>query len=96
MTKPHKIVHSARLDAYEQDIEDNLDTARPLSKKDKAKQMAALKHAAENYAKKNKRISIRVYGSDLDNIKRMAMQEGLPYQTLITSVLHKFATGQLQ
>lgn len=83
------------LDEYESDLEANFDKLKPLSKKEKAEQFAVLKQAANNYVKKDKRISIRVYGSDLENIKRLALNEGLPYQTLITSILHKFATGQL-
>ncbi len=93
MAHSRKEKKSVKLDEYEADLEKNIDKAKPLSKKEK--HMAALKQTAENYVKKDKRISIRVYGSDLDSIKRIALQEGLPYQTLITSILHKFATGQL-
>lgn len=46
-------------------------------------------------AKKEARINIRLSGSDLDRIKHRAEEEGLPYQTLISSILHKFATGRL-
>lgn len=93
MTKRSK--KNSQLDEYEKEIEENMNEAKPLSKSQKEKQAKTLKEAAENYVTKDKRINIRVYGSDLDRIKRIAMQEGLPYQTLITSVLHKFATGQL-
>jgi predicted DNA binding CopG/RHH family protein len=44
---------------------------------------------------KRKSINIRVFESDIDKIKAIAMHEGVPYQTFITSVLHKIATGQL-
>lgn len=54
------------------------------------------KEAAENYMKKNKRITIRVYESDLETIKNMAADEGLNYQTFITSILHKVCTGRLK
>lgn len=87
--------HPIVLDEYEASLEKAFDELKPLSKKEKSKHLALLKKAANNYTKKDKRISIRVYGSDLENIKRFALNEGLPYQTLITSVLHKFATGQL-
>lgn len=83
-----------KLDEYEKDLEKNFEKAKSLSKKDKKKHLNELKTAADNYLKKDKRISIRIYGSDLDLIRQIAMHEGLPYQTLITSVLHKFATGQ--
>lgn len=95
MTSAHKRKRTAQLSEYEADLENHIDEASPLSKKEKEKHQTALKQAAEIYMKKDKRISIRVYGTDLERIKRIAIQEGLPYQTLITSILHKFATGQL-
>ena len=83
------------LDNYESALEANFDKSEPLQEKEKLHHLTMLKQAASNYLKKDKRISIRVYGSDLENIKRLALNEGLPYQTLITSILHKFATGQI-
>ena len=49
----------------------------------------------KKYNSKDIRINIRISFADLDRIKQMAEKEGLPYQTLIRSVLHKYATGQL-
>lgn len=95
MTNARKIKRDVKLDSYEAELEKTIGKAKQLPKKLKGQHLANLKNAAENYMTKNKRISIRVYGSDLENIKRIALQEGLPYQTLITSVLHKFATGRL-
>ena len=42
------------------------------------------------------RPNIRVSGRDLERIRRRAAAEGMPYQTLIASVLHKFVTGRLK
>ena len=83
------------LDDYESALEADFDRLAPLPEKEKLHHLAMLQHAASNYPKKDKRISIRIYGNDLENIKRLALNEGLPYQTLITSILHKFATGQI-
>jgi predicted DNA binding CopG/RHH family protein len=44
---------------------------------------------------KNKRVNIRLSTLDLADIQARAAEEGLPYQTLMASVLHKFATGRL-
>jgi predicted DNA binding CopG/RHH family protein len=44
---------------------------------------------------KDVRINIRLSSSDIANIKLMAAYQGLPYQTLISSILHKFAAGHL-
>lgn len=51
--------------------------------------------AAKNYFKKDERLSLRISSADLLNVKRMAASEGLPYQTYITSIIHKLTTGQL-
>jgi len=45
--------------------------------------------------RKDKRVNIRTPEKDLVNIQKRAIQEGLPYQTLISSVLHKFINGCL-
>jgi predicted DNA binding CopG/RHH family protein len=46
--------------------------------------------------RKDKRVNIRISEKDLTKIQKRALQEGLPYQTLISSILHKFVTGQLK
>jgi predicted DNA binding CopG/RHH family protein len=54
-------------------------------------QKAYLEHLARNtLAKKRKRISISVPERDLMKLKRRAEEEGMPYQTLINSILHKY------
>jgi len=50
---------------------------------------------AKNNLKKDERINIRLASKDLMGLQKKAMEEGLPYQTLISSVLHKYVTGQL-
>ena len=45
--------------------------------------------------RKDKRVNIRISEKDLVNIQKRAIQEGLPYQTLMSSVLHKFINGRL-
>jgi predicted DNA binding CopG/RHH family protein len=50
---------------------------------------------AEATFKKGRRINIRISAQDLDAIRKRALEEGLPYQTLISSLLHKYAAGRL-
>jgi len=45
--------------------------------------------------KKNKRINIRISQRDLEYIQRRALEEGIPYQTLIASLIHKYISGKL-
>lgn len=55
----------------------------------------AARTAAENHVAKNAQINLRVPETLLMRLKRRAAEEGLPYQTMITSILHKFITGRL-
>lgn len=96
MSPAKKQPRKPKLDRYEKEIEDNLDISKALSGADKAKEIAKLTAAAKHHKRtKEKRISIRVFSSDLEKLKEIAEEEGLPYQTLVTSVLHKFTTGRL-
>ena len=53
------------------------------------------KYAAATF-RKDKRVNIRISTRDLNLIQKRALSEGIPYQTLISSVLHKFVDGQLK
>ena len=56
----------------------------------------SLQQAASSTLKKDKRINIRISSRDLQALQRRAVQEGIPYQTLVSSVLHKFVSGSLR
>ena len=62
------------------------------------KKLPAERRRLSQYAKtalrKDKRVNIRISENDLVQLQRKAVQEGLPYQTLISSVLHKFVNGR--
>jgi predicted DNA binding CopG/RHH family protein len=55
-----------------------------------------LEEAVENTLMKDNRINIRISSRDLTRIQKKAAKEGVPYQTLISSTLHKFITGKLK
>jgi len=55
-----------------------------------------LEAAARRTLQKDKRINIRLSSRDLEKIQKRAATEGIPYQTLIASTLHKFVTGLLK
>lgn len=55
-----------------------------------------LKAAARATAIKDRRVNIRLSAGDLQDIQVRALAEGLPYQTLIASILHKYVTGRLE
>ncbi|OGG62812.1 hypothetical protein A3C21_02575 [Candidatus Kaiserbacteria bacterium RIFCSPHIGHO2_02_FULL_59_21] len=64
---------------------------KPLPKKEFEKMKKRLQTAARFTLRKSKSISIRLTSVDLERIKSKAIQEGLPYQTLIGSIIHKYA-----
>jgi predicted DNA binding CopG/RHH family protein len=64
---------------------------RPVEDQETAKQTAV--QAARRYLRKDARVNIRLSSADLEMLKRRAAEEGLPYQSLIASVLHKYVSG---
>ena len=83
-----------KLDKYEKEVLDAFEagTLKPVASKD---ELARIRAAARATAIKDQRINIRLSAGDLRDIQVKALQEGMPYQTLIASVLHKYATGRL-
>ena len=79
-----------KLDAYERQIERFAGQFRPVSKK-KAQRVEGILQRA----RKSRNINIRIAESDLIRLKRRSQAEGLPYQTLIASVLHKYLSDRL-
>ena len=65
-----------------------------LSKPSK-KEIESIKSAAKNTFKKNKRITIRLYDHDYTGIQKKAMEMGIPYQTLISGIIHRYIEGDL-
>jgi predicted DNA binding CopG/RHH family protein len=58
-------------------------------------ELAKFKAVARATAIKDRRVNIRLSSGDLSDIQVKALEEGMPYQTLIASVLHKYVTGRL-
>jgi len=63
--------------------------------KNRESETAKLQQYARNTLQKNKRINIRLAERDLVGIQTKAIEEGMPYQTLISSILHKYLRGVL-
>lgn len=84
-----------KLDAYEEAILRDFESGEFRPVKNGSKLLKEHAVYARNTLRKNKRINIRVSGKDLEVIQNKAVTEGLPYQTLISSLIHKYASGQL-
>jgi len=76
------------LDSYEQD------QLRPA--KNRKREIKKLQQYARNTLQKDKRINIRMSSKDLDRVRVIATQQGIPYQTLISSIIHKYVSGYLK
>ncbi len=76
-----------KLDKFEQDIERSIDSYIPVSDEERETILKAVK--------KNKAITLRINETVLQVIKKRADEEGIPYQSLISSVLYKFCTDRL-
>jgi predicted DNA binding CopG/RHH family protein len=83
-----------KLDNYEEELLAAFESGAllPVATKEELEQM---RESARATATKDQRIYIRLSTGDLRDIQVKAMQEGMPYQTLIASVLHKYVTGRL-
>jgi len=82
-------------EAYEQEILSAYESGKLAVVGTKA-EMARLKAAARATAVKNRRVNIRLSAGDLHDIQVRALEQGMPYQTLIASVLHQYVTGRLE
>ena len=69
---------------------------KPIPEKDKSRIIKEAKQYAEASMKKDKRMNIRISERDLRNLKIKALEEGIPYQTLVSMVLHKYLSGKLK
>jgi predicted DNA binding CopG/RHH family protein len=83
-----------KTDAYETELLSAFETGKLKSVATKA-ELAKFKAAARATAIKDRRVNIRLSSGDLQDIQVKALEEGMPYQTLIASVLHKYVSGRL-
>ncbi len=89
MTKKQKKII---LDDYENEILEAYENGNLKP----AKSRTDYRLIAQNTMKKNRKVNIRISDNDLSALQRKAAREGIPYQTLIGSILHKYASGLLK
>jgi len=88
-----KIGKNAQLDTYEKEILRAHATGKLKRLRGEREKLVL---AAKATAAKSKRVNIRISENDLDALRLRAARDGLPYQTLMGSVLHKYANGTLR
>ena len=83
------------LDKEEQEVLESIESGKWKPVKNSAQLMQTYAAYAKNTLKKDQRVSIRISRQDFLGIQAKAIDEGLPYQTLITSIIHKYINGKL-
>ncbi|MEW5743811.1 MAG: antitoxin [Nitrospirota bacterium] len=84
-----------KLTKEEQEILDSYERGEWMPVKNLAARKAELRRYARNTLKKDKRLNIRISERDLNELQKKAASEGLPYQTYVSSIIHKFINGKL-
>ncbi len=85
-----------QLEPEERDILSSYERGEWKSVSDAKGEGKKLQRYARNTLRKDKRINIRMSSKDLERIQSRALEEGIPYQTLISSILHKYVSGSLE
>ena len=86
----------AKLSEEERELLRSVEKEEWRSAPGKAAEIRRYREYAKATFKKDRRINIRISTKDLEALQKRALMEGVPYQTLIASVLHKYAAGRLK
>jgi predicted DNA binding CopG/RHH family protein len=84
-----------KIDADEKELLESVERGEWKSAGGKRERSRFSRYAKATF-KKDRRLNIRLSSKDLEAIQKRALAEGLPYQTLIASLLHKYASGRLK
>lgn len=85
-----------KLDGDEKEILESVERGEWRSVKGVKGDVGRYSRYARATFRKDRRLNIRISSRDLEAIQKRALEEGLPYQTLISSLLHKYASGRLR
>jgi predicted DNA binding CopG/RHH family protein len=82
-------------DVDEKVLADSFDRGEWRSVKNLSREKQKLRDAARSTLQKDARINIRISSKDLGDVQVLAAREGIPYQTLVSSIIHKYVSGVL-
>lgn len=88
-------VFNIELDEEEREILESYERGEWVPVADQEAVIARFKTAAANTLRKDRRVNIRISNRDILALQEMAQEDGIPYQTLMSSILHKYVTGRL-
>ena len=86
----------AKLDKEERELLKSVEAGEWRSVREKDREVSRYQEYAKATFRKDRRVNIRISGKDLEALQKRALEEGIPYQTLISSVLHKYVSGRFQ
>jgi len=84
------------LDDEERDLIESIERGEWTSVKNLKAEIKKHRQYARDTLRKDKRVNIRISARDLEAIQAKAVEDGIPYQTLMASVLHRFVAGRLK
>lgn len=84
-----------KLEKDEADLLKSVEAGEWRSTRDLDKEIKRSQEYARATFRKDRRVNIRISEKDLRGLQKRALEEGIPYQTLISSVLHKYLSGSL-
>ncbi len=84
-----------KYDKEEKNIIDAYESGKMKLSKPSKKELQKIQAIAKSTFKKDKRITIRLYDHDYKGIQKKALEMGIPYQTLISGVIHRYIEGDL-
>jgi predicted DNA binding CopG/RHH family protein len=87
---------TAKISIAEKAIIDYVESGRAKSIDNVEKEKKRYTQIAHNQMSKKKAISIRLLESDIERIKAKSLSQGLPYQTLISALIHQYANGKIK
>lgn len=88
-------MNKIKLDKDEQEILKSFERGEWQSVKNVEGEILKHQQYARNTLKKDKRVNIRISSKVLEEIQALAVENGIPYQTLMSSVLHRYVSGYL-
>lgn len=86
----------AKLDKEERELLKSVEAGEWKSVRNREREVSRYQEYAKATFRKDRRVNIRISGKDLEALQKRALEEGIPYQTLISSVLHKYVSGRFQ
>ena len=85
-----------KYDKEEKNIIEAFESGSMKLSKPSKEEIDSIKKAASSTFKKDRRITIRLYDHDYSGIQKKAMEMGIPYQTLISGLIHRYVEGDLK